>query len=288
MKASDFLRTYAAARRHEWEAAAVALAQSGELAPAAWVEVPVRGGGHTGVVKVSHDVLAVGSGADYLRMPLTATAAQAALNASGALLPTKKLAADINHAASLRLVPVTYWPNPGADLASFARHSKAIDEQVNALRGSVFSTVSGLVTGGKKDLVVSNRTGVGKEMIYGWYSPRDLPGVPLYSDVYGAKYIQPLSDVHDHGYVDYSHGIRLVHPEMVADGDVVKTEDVYRSPILSPLVSDEGPIRNPRYQTTGYVAPPASSLFSNLRGHARVYVEGLRAEALMSRTRRSM
>src|SRR5262249_19858043 len=66
--------------------------------------------------------------------------------------------------------------------------------------------------------------------------------------------IQPLSNVHSAGYVDYSHGIQLVAPTCTVDGQTTSTLDLYQHPTLSRLVSNEGPLRTPRY--AGAVVPP--------------------------------
>ena len=70
--------------------------------------------------------------------------------------------------------------------------------------------------------------------IYGWHS---LDGMP----------IQPLYIGHRSSYVDYSHGIRLVRQLMTVDGRRTDLGDVLRNPILSALVSDEGPMRLLRF-----------------------------------------
>lgn len=282
MKGSDFLRAYAKASRPEWEALVVELARRGELLPISWVEVPVRAssgsGGKTGSVFVSEDVITVGVPGDSFRMPLTASAAQAVADVYGALLPTKKLSMDINQAVRARVQPRPMG-NLGANLESYARHSRTIDEQLLAL-----GSPSGLRGGHKKDLVVTNSKGPGKEAIYGWYATQPVPGVPLYKDAYGAMFVQPLSDVHDDAYVDYSHGIRLVQGNMKVDGQTMKTEDVYRDPSLASLVSDEGPIKAPRYPALKTVLTP--SLRDRYTGLTDVYVEGFLASVLLARTRR--
>lgn len=294
MRASEFFRTYQSAKLSEWEAAVVELAKRGELAAFSWVDVPISGGGHTGVVRISRDVVSIGEEGDSARLPLTAPAAQAVLNVTGSLLPTKKLVIDINQAVGgvggARVQPVTQWPNPGPNLESYRKHSQIIDGQLAQL-----GHPQGIVGGHKKDLVISNRTAAGKEMIYGWYATRPVPGVNLYTDSKGAQYIQPLSDIHEHGYVDYSHGIRAVFGSMIVDGKEMQTEAVYRDPTLAALVSDEGPIKVPRYDTRGLSdapggATPSASL-PNLpnvsrKGLVSVYLDGLRAAYVLSTMRR--
>jgi hypothetical protein len=92
-----------------------------------------------------------------------------------------------------------------------------------------------LVAGHKKDVVITNRLDrmPGRVAIYGWHRP-------------GGRPIQPLSLVHHVSYADYSHGIRFVLKTMIVDGARKSVEAVLRDPTLSPLLSDEGPIRRPR------------------------------------------
>jgi hypothetical protein len=59
--------------------------------------------------------------------------------------------------------------------------------------------------------------------------------------------IQPLTIVHWNRYVDYSHGVRLVRDNIEIDGKRVKISDLLADPEHCQLLSDEGPIRPPRY-----------------------------------------
>src|SRR5665213_285052 len=67
--------------------------------------------------------------------------------------------------------------------------------------------------------------------------------------------IQARSNVHLDSWVDYSHGIRLISPVMVVDGQEMQTEAVLRDPELSKLLSDEGPVRMIRYPSGNDPAP---------------------------------
>ena len=88
-----------------------------------------------------------------------------------------------------------------------------------------------LVSGNKKDVVVSNRLAAqpGRIAIYGWHRP-------------GGEPIQPLSTVHGSGYADYSHGIRLVSGVVFVDGEATSLARVLRDPELASVLSDEGPL----------------------------------------------
>jgi hypothetical protein len=71
--------------------------------------------------------------------------------------------------------------------------------------------------------------------IYGWHQ-RD------------GKPIQPLTTVHIHWYVDYSHGIRLVDEWCTVDGQPMRVHDVLRDQELCGLLSDEGLLEYLSYQ----------------------------------------
>jgi hypothetical protein len=61
-------------------------------------------------------------------------------------------------------------------------------------------------------------------------------------------------------WVDYSHGIRLIHRQLVVDGQVKSIEDVLADPRLAPLLSDEGVVHQVRYDLKGLSAdlPPTA------------------------------
>jgi hypothetical protein len=54
--------------------------------------------------------------------------------------------------------------------------------------------------------------------------------------------------VHGDVHVDYSHGLRLVAQDMEVDGVPTTVAEVLADPELHVLLSDEGPIRMPRYR----------------------------------------
>lgn len=247
---TDFLAQNQGSSLAAWERAAIDAAKTGGTMPWLLVEVPLTpAGGHTGSVFVASDVFAVGEPGDVLRMPLTPKAAQEIANLNGYLLPTRKIAQDIWRAAKAQGVTLEPRPAPsfgqankGADLAQYASHNAVIDAQLASAPASQVP----LVSGHKKDVVISRGMKPGKVVIYGWFNPD------------GSR-IQPLSDVHGDFYVDYSHGIRFVAPDMIVDGQVYRLEDVLKDPTLSALVSDEGPLTTVRYPAPGGSSPPAPS-----------------------------
>ena len=268
MNGSEFIAAYAKKGYAAWEAAALELARQGKLTPWPWVDVELTNGADRAIVKVSSDVLAVGTLEDFVRLPLTPVTAQNILNLSGALATTPWLEYQIWRAAPAKLPPISATAmkqtNLGANLAQYAEHSRRIDDQLRAL--NVPPGV--LVAGTKKGIVVSNiwsPTGdvpgnrAGKVNIFGWYRPPPAPDVFDDRKSLGAddrQPIQPNSDAHGDFYVDYSHGVRAVAPFALVNGEPISTVDLYTHPTLSKLVSHNGPIKLPRY--AGTKVPPAT------------------------------
>ncbi|MBX3468738.1 MAG: peptidoglycan-binding protein [Planctomycetes bacterium] len=195
-----------------------------------YVPVTASAGGRTLVYRVSPDYLSVGHDADFVRIPLSGDAAQAAADALGALLPTTRMVDQVFAQAALRLTPQPL--PPGAAMVTpdyFLLHHRRVEAQ------RAGRALGPLTAGHKKDVVVTNRLVARPDRvaIYGWHQPSGQP-------------IQPLSLVHERGYADYSHGVRLVLPDAVLDGRAVRLADVLRDPALAGLVSAEGALRTLR------------------------------------------
>ncbi len=255
MLGSEFVSMYAPLGLAAWEGAAVALAKQGSLAPWPWVDLTLSDGqGHSALLKVQSDVLAVGTLEDHVRLPLTPRSAQTILNVApglaGSLLPTPWLVYQMWRAAPAKMVPISMPVN--ADLRQWLVHSQAIDRQLAAAGARPGVLVSGI----KKHVVVSNIYRPHTVLIQGWYRP-DGPdvfddGTPWFRQ--GRQPIQVKSNAHGDFYVDYSHGIQAIGPVAVVDGKPMPTVDLYQHPTLWRLVSNEGPVRAPRYPAS---APPA-------------------------------
>jgi hypothetical protein len=173
---------------------------------------------------VMPDYLAIGSDADFVRMPMTPQSAAAIAEAFGCTLPTRKMVNVIYAQAQVKLEPKPLTEDREA-VETFVRHNEIIEQQRTG------KPLGDLVAGHKKDVVVTNRLKEkpNKVAIYGWHKPDGKP-------------IQPLFVGHADWYVDYSHGIRLIRKTMTVDGKPREIADVLRDPELSNLLSDEGPI----------------------------------------------
>jgi hypothetical protein len=181
---------------------------------------------------VMPDYLAIGSDQDFLRMPMNLHTAFAVASRMGFVLPTRKIVDAIYRQSAFHFSPEPMTPGPQMGSTEYYRvHNEKIDAQSPALGG----TPGILVSGHKKDVVISPRLTANPERlaIYGWHQRNGAP-------------IQPLSTVHGACYADYSHGIRMVSETAVVDGERRSIYDLLDDPDLAGIVSDEGPIRNLR------------------------------------------
>ena len=183
----------------------------------------------TATVFVTPDYLAIGSDADFLRIPMNLHTAVAIAQRFGFVLPTRKMVDAIYLQSRYHLAP---QPLPaGAEMRStdyYWTHNELIEDQAHAIGAQLGE----LISGDKKDVVMSNRLAMhlGRIAIYGWHRGAGQP-------------IQPLSTVHGANYADYSHGIRLVSEWAVIDGRLELVRDILQNPSTASTLSDEGPIR---------------------------------------------
>ena len=182
----------------------------------------------TAILCVMPDYLAVGSDADYLRIPMGLAAATRVATALGFVLPTPRMVDAIYQASDVHLRPQPLQAGPQMrSTAYFRRHNADIAAQARRL-----GVPAGLLLAGhKKDVVLSNRmdSHPGRIAIYGWHEPNGEP-------------IQPLSTAHGQEYLDYSHGIRLVSDVMLLNGQVTSVHQVLANARLAPVLSAEGPV----------------------------------------------
>lgn len=177
---------------------------------------------------VTPDYLAVGSDRDFVRVPLGLAAAGQIADQFNMMLPTTRMVDAIYAQADLRLSPSPM--TPGSQMSStnyFLRHNATVEQQ----RGNAGGRLGMLVSGHKKDLVLTNRLAraPGRVAIYGWHRR-------------GGNPIQPLSTVHGASYADYSHGIRLVSRTAFVNGQAFDLEDLLMDGTYAGLLNSEGAI----------------------------------------------
>jgi hypothetical protein len=201
----------------------------GHLTPVKLTTDASEGQAVAATIWVTPDYLAIGSDDDFLYVPLTYYSATIIADRFGSVLPTASMVDAIYEQSAHHLTPA---PLPAGPLMRsnlyLSKHQQRIDEQRSGL------PLGELISGHKKDLVLSNRLGLlpGRVAIYGWHRG---PGDP----------IQPLSTVHGARYVDYSHGVRLVSATVVVDGRPRSIYDALQDTQIAPVLSREGVTRDP-------------------------------------------
>ena len=201
--------------------------------------------GHTNSATfyVAPDYLAVGSDTDSFLTPLTPATAQRIADLVHCSLPTRKVVDAIYAAAEVKLPPAPIPPSPAmTTMPVFAEHNAMVRTQ-----RAVFlmtAPLGALVSGAKKDVVVTPKlaTATNRVAIYGWHRTNGLP-------------IQPLYLGHTAAWVDYSHGIRLVHATVQVNGSPRSLNEILANTELASLLSDEGAFTSSRYETNA-IPPP--------------------------------
>ncbi len=192
---------------------------------------------HYASYEVLPDYLSIGGDSDWVRVPMNPLTAQAIADKFHCILPTARMADDIYQQAEIKLAPRPLT-HDREKVQTFVEHHQIIELQKTELAAQrqITLPVGAMVAGNKKDIILTNRLleKPNRVAIYGWHL---LTGIP----------IQPVTIVHRDTYVDYSHGVRLVKDQMIVDGKTMAIKDVLVDPILSVLISDEGPLKLTAY-----------------------------------------
>lgn len=182
----------------------------------------------TATIFVTPDYLAIGSDSDFLRIPMNWYTAVTVAERFGFILPTRKMVDAIYMQSRYHLTPQPLPAGPQMRSTEYySTHNEMIENQMHAMG----APLGALISGDKKDVVMSNRLAmyVGRIAIYGWHRG---PGQP----------IQPLSTVHGANYADYSHGIRLISEWALVNGKLQSIRHLLQDPATAKVLSDEGPI----------------------------------------------
>lgn len=194
----------------------------------------VRGKSVTVTIWVTSDYLSIGSDSDFVRMPMNPLTAQRVADQFGLMLPTRKIVDLIYQYAAIKMTPSTMNPGPLMSSNDYIKnHNDKIEKALTSNQKR-----SLIIAGHKKDLVITNRLNekARRVAIYGWHRKN-------------GKAIQPLSIVHDQYYADYSHGVRLIAPTMLMNGQEVPITEVLEDSGFASLLSDEGVINPLRIKT---------------------------------------
>ena len=180
------------------------------------------------VVWVTPDYIAIGSDADFLRIPLDYPTAVKVADTFDCILPTRKIVDAIYEQATCRLRPEPLPAGPHMRSSEYYLRHRELIRNARKKEGCVLGE---LVAGHKKDVVLTNRLNQkpGRIAIYGWQRKEGQP-------------IQPLSTVHGAKYADYSHGIWLVYQTVWIDGNPCSILDILQDEQYAPLLTYEGVI----------------------------------------------
>ena len=190
---------------------------------------------HSVAYGVSPEYLAIGADDDFFLAPLSPATAQDIADSLGCTLPTRRMVDDIYAVAAVKLAPAPLPPDAAMTTAPvFALHSEIVRQQ----RAQTLAAhpPGALVAGHKKDVVITPQLAgaTGKVAIYGWHR---LDGSAT----------QPLYLGHTSAWVDYSHGVRLVRRDITVDGAATTVGAVLADATLAEVLSDEGPMSEPRF-----------------------------------------
>lgn len=230
---SQFARETAGMTREERQAKALEEFRRGNVPGFLRKLTPVhlslrKPGGETirAVIWVTPDYLAIGSDEDFLRIPLTLPSAATVADTFDCILPTPKMVDAIYDQSSCHLAPDPLPPGPNMRSSEYYLKHR---EMIRSQQKQAGCTLGELVSGHKKDVVITNRLNrkPGRIAIYGWHRKSGDP-------------IQPLSTFHGKDYADYSHGIRLIFKTVWIDEVPRSIIDVLRDSRLAAVLTYEG------------------------------------------------
>ncbi|MCB0284110.1 MAG: hypothetical protein KDF60_16100 [Calditrichaeota bacterium] len=202
------------------------------------------------IINVSCDYLAIGSDKDYLYIPLTSYTAQIVADTLNCILPSKLLVDSIYAQAEIKLHPQPIPPSEKmTTVPVFLQHMDSAMQQIGSR--NINRNDRKIIAGHKKDIIISNKIyniekKYNRVVIYGWHKALNDP-------------IQPVYNGHNSSWADYSHGVRLISKHAFLNRQPISLEEIYKDPILSILISNEGPILKPHYPKTDHPYLPDSN-----------------------------
>jgi hypothetical protein len=191
--------------------------------------ITVTSGGRTLVYYVMPDFLCLGQDTDFFHIPMTPPAAKSWMQKNNFSLPTKTMANQIFKQCEVKVRPFTFG-SLSKEVQNLRMENTAVYvDQSKKIQAVIGSNLGKLIAGHKKDVVLSNGILAHPHnvAIYGWFDSR-------------GKAIQGLNyESHVVGYVDYSHGLRMVSNVCYLDGVETSLQKIWSDPVLCTLIHDE-------------------------------------------------
>lgn len=208
-----------------------------------WASITTAANGHLAEFMVFADALKI----EGVRITMSAYLEQTVADMLGCSLLTPRLADLVYANRSTMLVPHTQTPNASMVTSSvMIAQSASLDNSISAqpYKPGIVSTVG-------KHWVISNllTTHANKAINYGWHIQGNaFAGVkwPGSVSLPGISVIQNPGWAHAAHEVDYSQNCVLVARTCYVDGVTRDLHDVLQDPVLSSLVSVEGPLKTLR------------------------------------------
>lgn len=185
-------------------------------------------GGHVLTYHAAADGLTIGTNADFRRMPVAFRTAREIAAAQGWTFPTARMVEQIHNAARYRVAMPTYE----TDREGTPTYQKAHDA-IEAQLAAIGASSRQLVSGGKKDLVLSSHLPPGTKQIFGGRQSAAADS-PIWQ---GLSY----PPAHDDLYVDYSEQYRPIRRDAMLDGRPIDIHAILSDPALASLLSGETP-----------------------------------------------
>jgi hypothetical protein len=227
-----------------------------------WSEVTSTSGSHTGTFRVFADALKI----EGVRITMSAYLEQTVADMLGCNLLTPRIADLIFAQRAITLSPHTQTPNASMVTSPvMVAQSQWIDMQLNAAGFNSNGIVS---TVGKhwciSQLFKTNPATAGKAINYGFHFVGSFLGQTWAPSVSlpGVRVVQNPGWAHADQEVDYSQNCVLVARTCFVDGVSRDIHDILQDPVLSALVSVEGPVavlRQPGVPVAPFLANPAAT-----------------------------
>ncbi|MFN7990728.1 MAG: hypothetical protein U0R44_01075 [Candidatus Micrarchaeia archaeon] len=198
-------------------------------------------------VRVAPDYLAIGSNTDFIRVPISPLMAQRLATRYGLALPTDRLVDVIDEAAKKAGGYLTFVgapeiasrvvdPDSGQKVSARWNYKVYGRYEARWMESPIFAQQQSQMTDSQSGVSAPIRSGHKKDVIY----HQDLPNHP--NDPRVAIYhrgIQPSSTIHHDLYMDYSHGIRFISPDIQVTTIETNGSRVTRPMTLSSILQDK-------------------------------------------------
>lgn len=217
------------------EQAILEAVEAREIAPLRWVDVKSTVAGHAATLRVLEDALRLGTAEDSFRVTVSPRTEQQIADMLRASLQTRKIVNLVWDQAAVRVTPSVLPPDAFMGRTTRMKRHHDLVEMKRAGRPGLIENVG-------KHWVLSNRIASLSSTAanYGWFDT----GAPDVEN--GYRLWQPLGIKHNLEHCDYSQVVRLVQSQAIVDGETMELAELLRDPLLSALVSDEGPLMRVR------------------------------------------